>query len=208
MPVYLAVKEEEFAKKDKFHVAQTGFGFYANGFVRLPKRILSGAVAVIDDLYLPNFSSSAIELLKSKLPNGCILDFERKPAPIHKKLLQMLTGVKVIALPASHHALSPTSLPIISCAEPCNNWQQFVQNAQKSHPRGWMLEMIPWKHLVDEKAKKEEGLLSSALCRYRTENDKLLYFDTKETLRQKLQLAQIHGCKAALGLYSELKELK
>lgn len=208
MPLYLAVNDEEFIKNGKFHLAQTGFGFYPNGFVRLPKRIISGSVAIIDDLYLPNFSSSAAQMLKSKLPNGCILDFERKVSSIHKKLIQMLTGIKIIALPAAYHALSPSSYPIISCPEPCNSWRQFITDMQNKFPRGWMLEIVPWKQLIEGKAKNAEGMLASALCRYRTENGKLLYFDTKETIRQKLQLAQMQGCKGVIGLYRELKELK
>ena len=202
IPVYLAVKQEEVPK---FHLAQLGFGFYPNGSVRIPRKILPKAVAVVDDLYIPNFNQSAIEMLKSKLPNGCIFDFERKMTPQHSKLVKAISNV--IALPAEFHTLAPKALPIVSCAEPCNRWLSFLQETQKAFPRGWMLEITPWSRKISGNATKKEGFLQNAVCRYKYEDGELLYYDTKQTIAQKLTLAQNYGCRGAIGLLDELKAL-
>ncbi len=203
IPIYLAANHEAGIK---YPLAQLGFGFYENGSVRIPPRILPKSVAVIDDMYLPNFTQSAIEMLRAKIPNGCILDFERKPSPLHQKLIAALPNV--IALPASFYTQRSKALPIVSCPEPCNQWNHFLRNTQKSYPKGWMLEITPWKRSIRGSAPKEEGFLQNALCRYRKKDGALLYFDTKQTISQKLSLAENYGCRAAIGLLQELRALE
>ncbi len=202
IPIYLAVRQEEIKN---FPIAQIGFGFYPNGNVRLPSRILPRAIAVIDDLHLPNFSQSAIEILKSKTPHGCIFDFERNPSKQHQQLIAAVP--KIIAIPSNFYEFAPKALPIVSCPEPCNHWQSFLRSTQKRYPRGWMLEITPWKRKVSATAPKSEGYLQNAVCRYKHENGELMYYDTKQTIAQKLTLAQSFGCRAAIGILQELREL-
>ncbi|MBE6984296.1 MAG: hypothetical protein E7434_01540 [Ruminococcaceae bacterium] len=203
IPIYLAVKNEEIVKH---RTAQLGFGFYPNGSVRLPAKILPNSIAVIDDLYLPNFTQSAVEMLKSKLIRGCILDFERKITPQHQRLVKILP--KIIALPEAYHELAPKALPIVTCSEPCNSWLQFLSQTQKKFPNGWMLEIVPWKRKVSGSAPKNEGFLKNAICRYKQQDGELMYFDTKQTIEQKLTLVQSYSCRAALGLLEELRKLQ
>lgn len=202
--VYLAVNREEFVNYPRNLLVQIGFGFHADGSVRIPRQ--SNSIALVDDVHLPNISISAIQVLKSKF-QACILDFERAPNPIHKKLIQGLSGKKIIALPARFHAFAPKSLPIVNCLEPCNSWVQFAEQAQKHYPHGWMLEIAPWHHEKVGIVQKNEGFLPNALCNFRKKNDKVVYFDTKETLTEKLKVAENYGCKAAIALYSEVRQL-
>ncbi len=202
IPIYLAVRNEEI---QKFPLAQLGFGFYPNGSVRLPNRILPRTVAVVDDMYLPNFSQSALEILKSKLPNGCIFDFERKPTALHQRLISSVT--KIIALPAQFQEFAPKALPIVSCPEPCNQWQAFLRNTQKLYPKGWMLEITPWFRKVSGTAQKAEGFLQNSVCRYKHEDGELIYYDTRQTIAQKLTMAQGYGCKSAIALLDEVRKL-
>ena len=203
--VYLAVKGEEFVNYPQNLLVQIGFGFHADGTVRVPKR--PKGIALIDDIHLPNVSISAIQILKSKFQT-CIFDFERTPDPIHKKLIQGMSGKKIIALPARFHPLVSQVLPIVSCLEPCNSWAQFAEQNQKLYPRGWMLEITPWYHEKIGTIQKDEGFLPNALCNFRKKKDKVIYFDTKETLTEKLKVAEKYGCKAAIALYCEVKRLK
>ncbi len=207
IPVYLAVNYEENVQDSKNIIAQVGFGFHPNGSVRIPQQIIPNSVAVIDDLFLPNFTASAVHLLKDKITHGCILDFERSPSPRHKKMIQNLQDRKIISLPAQFHSLSPSALPIISCSEPCNSWLQFLNETHHRYPCGWVLEITPWYHLRDGVVNKNEGYLQHALCRFRRERNKILYYDTKETLAKKMNLAEQNGCKSVIVLQSDIKKL-
>ncbi len=203
--VYLAIKDE-IVKYPKNLLAQIGFGFQPDGTVRIPK-LLRKSTVVIDDIHLPNISNSAIQILKSKFER-CILDFERRESVIHKKLIQGMQDKTIIALPERFHAYAPKALPIISCMEPCNSWQNFLNKNQKKYPNGWMLEITPWNHKKEGTANKNEGYLQNSLCYFQRDHDKVLYYDTKDTISEKITLAEQYGCKAAIALYQEVKQLK
>lgn len=207
IPVYLAVNHEENVNHPKKLLCQIGFGFHSNGSVRTPVQIMPNTIVIIDDLYLPNFSPSAIHLLRDKISNGCILDFERRPSQLHKKLIQTLFDKKILAVPSEFHTFAPTALPIINCLEPCNNWSEFLKTTQNRFPSGWMLELTPWYHTREASANSAAGYLQHALCRFRQEKDQLLYYDTKETLSKKITLAERFNCKGVIVLYSDLKNL-
>lgn len=207
MTIYLATKSNIVQKTPRYLYAQLGYGFYANGSVRLPHSVDTEALCIIDDLYLPNMTNSALQLLKAKIKKGCILDFERQASPIHKRLVHALSDKKIIALPEVYHDLSPKSLSIVCCNEPCNHWEQFCRKQQSSHPNGWMLQLSPWNTYMKVAVPSEEGFLKNAICRFRKENDQVLYYDTRQTLHQKLIIAQNHGCKATIALYEEVKKL-
>lgn len=201
--IYLAIKGGEVKNFFGKHPAQVGFGFYPNGSVRLPERIAAEAAAVVDDRFLPKFSDSALVQLKSRINHGCILDFEREPSELHFKLITHLADRRIIALPERFSHKLPQALPIVSCPEPCNSWAQFAKAAHERHPKGWMLELIPWHHTMVGNAKQEEGCLQSSVCRFRRTEKGILYYDTAQTLRQKLSVAQAHGCRAAIVLQSD-----
>lgn len=206
--MYLAVKVGEITKSTEKRLAQVGFGLYPDGSVRIPERIIPDALAIIDDMNLPNFSNSAIELLKRKVNKGCILDFERQPNDRHIRLIRALSDKKIVGVPEVFHSHCPNALPMISCQEPCNNWLHFLRSTHKRFPDGWMLEITPWKHERNGRVSRAEGFLQNSLCHFRRENGKILYYDTSKTIQQKIILAERNGCRAALALYSELKQLE
>lgn len=205
--IYLAIKGEESKNISEKRLAQVGFGFYPDGSVRLPERIVTNAVAVIDDRFLPKISDSAMLQLKSKVNHGCILDFEREPSEAHFKWMQRLADRRIIALPERFSQKMPQALPIVSCPEPCNSWAQFAKNAHARHPKGWMLELIPWHETKVGSGVPADGFLSDSVCRFRRTEKGILYYDTAETLRQKLTVAQNHGCRAAIILHSDCPDL-
>ena len=49
------------------------------------------------------------------------------------------------------------------------------------------------------------GMLPAALCSCEKSPAGLRYFDTPESLRQKLAHAAAHGCRCAIGLWQELQ---
>lgn len=201
--IYLAIKGGEAENFSEKRPAQVGFGFYPDGSVRLPQRMTTDAAAVVDDRFMPKFSDSAMLQLKSRIDHGCILDFEREPSELHFKLISGLADRRIIALPERFSQKMPQALPIVSCPEPCNSWAQFARAAHDRHPKGWMLELIPWRHAMAGNANQEEGYLQSSVCRFRRTEKGILYYDTAQTLRQKLSVAQTHGCRAAIVLQSD-----
>lgn len=205
--IYLAITGGEGKNFPEKRLAQVGFGFYPNGSVRLPERIVPDAVAVIDDRFLPKISDSAMLQLKSKISHGCILDFEREMNEKHLRLMQKLADQRIIALPERFSQKMPQALPIVSCPEPCNSWLQFAKAAHERHPKGWMLELIPWHQVKAGNGSQAEGFLQNSVCRFRRTEKGIVYYDTAETLRQKLAVAQTHGCRAAIALHSDCPDL-
>lgn len=205
--IYLAIHGGEIKNFSEKRLAQVGFGFYPNGSVRLPERVVADAAAVIDDRFVPKFSDSAMLQLKSRVERGCILDFEREPTEWHDRLIQKLADRRIIALPERFAEKMPQALPIVSCPEPCNSWAQFAKATHARHPKGWMLEVIPWHRTKSGRASQSEGFLQNSVCRFRRTEKGILYYDTADTLRQKLSVAQTHGCRAAIVLHSDCPDL-
>lgn len=171
---------------------------------------MKGALAVIDDAVLPaQLLDGAAEALRAAVENGCFFDFERPICAVHRTLLAALYPQKtLLALPVRYLPLAPDALPVLSCPKPCNDWRQFLRLTQQAHPNGWMLEVIPWSYYAPNRANiRHGGSLAQAVCEFRIEADALYYYDTGETLREKLRLAEMYGCRAAIGLESELSAL-
>lgn len=204
--VYLVINGDETVNYPKNLLVQIGYGFKSDGSVRIPRQSI-GVAALVDDMNLPNISSSAIEILKSKI-GSCIFDFERSEHPVHAKIIRGLSDKRIIALPSRFYSYAPKALPIVNCQEPCNSWQQFASKMQQNFPHGWMLEITPWYHEKSGSVSAAEGYLPNALCYFIRQNDKVIYYDTRETIREKLKLSQQYGCKAAIALYREMTQLK
>lgn len=109
-------------------------------------------------------------------------------------------------LPAAYHAFAPEALPVLSCLRPCNAWDGFVRSAERRFPNGWALELTPWAaELPAPPLPYPGGMLPAALCSCEKSPAGLRYFDTPESLRQKLAHAAAHGCRCAIGLWQELQ---
>ena len=89
---------------------------------------------------------------------------------------------------------------------PGNAWDGFVRSAERRFPNGWALELTPWAaELPAPPLPYPGGMLPAALCSCEKSPAGLRYFDTPESLRQKLAHAAAHGCRCAIGLWQELQ---
>lgn len=211
IPLYYAANWKEIVNNTRIRRAQTGFGFYSDGSLRIPERILPGALCVIDDSALPAACAESVQLLAQYCKHGCCLDFERPITQAHRAFIRLLrqhtSRTEIFALPARFSGEG--MIPVLSCPTPCNCWASFLRNAEARFPAGWMLEIVPWNQVVPYSAALSVPVerLAEAVCRVERQPHGIRYFDTAETLRGKLALAEAHRCIAAIGLYGELNGL-
>ena len=209
VPVYLAANCKEIATFTG-RAAVLGLGFLPDGGARIPACPLQGHMAVIDDAVLPQrVPEETLDRLAARCGGGCCLDFLRTPGPVHRAVaqgLQRRLGNAPMLLPAAYHAFAPEALPVLSCLRPCNAWDGFVRSAERRFPNGWALELTPWEAELPAPALPYPGgMLPAALCSCEKSPAGLRYFDTPESLRQKLAHAAAHGCRCAIGLWQELQ---
>lgn len=214
IPLYFAVNWKDSVNNSNIRFAQCGFGFRADGSLRLPESLLAGAPAVIDDAILPRDAPEAAVYarLASLCKSGCLLDFERPYCRLHQTLIaelsQRLVRQTLFAVPERYCRGLTRPLPLVTQPRRCPNWETFLRETQARHPQGWMLELIPVDYSVKlPVAAVQSGFLSDAVCCYRQEGKQAHYFDTQNTVAQKLTAARRYGCKAAIGLYQELRKL-
>ena len=213
-PVYFASNWKESVNDPRVLPAQYGFGFTRDGVLRLPERTVPNALRIVDDAILPERmpDAAAFARLASLCKNGCLLDFERRPTPVHAAILRalapLLDGAPLFSAPERFLNVCPALVPLVTTPDRCANWKDFVSQAGKRHPNGWVLELIPRKDTVRLPfAAQSSGELRDAVCRYRQSGQMAEYFDTRQTVAQKLTLARAGGCRACIGLASELAAL-
>ncbi len=207
IPFYFAMEENEASPSAGGRCAQLGFGFQEDGSLRLPRRLLSGAAAVVDDHLLPSTppEPAVLDRLAETCGNGCFLDFERPinevGAAIAVGLHQRLNGNMTV--PPALHGLCPDAA--VQVQGPfCNHWERFMQNVQAQYGYHWVLEVIPWdKSIQLTYMETQEGCLHAAVCHYRVKDSLVHFFDTEETITQKLAVAEKYGCQAGIVLLRE-----
>lgn len=210
--VYFASNWKDSVNDARIFPAQFGFGFSESGLPRLPQTVLPDALRILDDAILPKKApdDAAIARLANLCQAGCLLDFERAPSQTHAaivhRLSRELNGVTMFVSPERFLSLSSSLLPLVTPPPRCSNWKDFITEVGQRYPRGWVLELIPCRYSVQMPfPDQSSGLLQDALCRYRQSGRTIQYYDTPETLSQKLMLAQKNACLSAIGLLEELR---
>lgn len=214
IPLYFAVNWKESVNNSEILLAQGGYGVWEDGTARLPRRQIPDAPRIIDDSVLPSaeVSRETLDRLAELCTNGCFLDFERPFCALQLTLTDGLSRrlgrSAFLALPESLAPYAPSALPVVRCPSLCNGWREFCRQAQARHPRGWMLELTPWSETFEYREHDARGELPAALCAYVCTDGTLHYYDTRESIRAKLSAAESFGCRAAIGILSELRALK
>ena len=211
IPLYFAANWKQFMYDSGISRAQIGYGFRQDGTLQIPERQIPDALCVIDDSVLPTnpVAAEQLAMLAGFCENGCFLDFERPVHPFHIALIAALHGIVPLLVPAQWIVYAPEALAVLSCSTPCNSWREFCRSASQRFPRGWALEVTPWQQRCGFplRCSVSERFVRSALCRCRSSAEGLVYYDTGETLTDKLSVAEQLGCRCAIGLYEELAEL-
>ena len=208
IPCYFAENWKESVNGANFIYAQTGFGLCSDGSARLNPCSFP-ALCVIDDSVLALPKEEAIAALAEHCGHGCCLDFAK---PVQTAHIVLLSGLQkrckgLLVVPPRFLPYAQKALPLLSCPRPCNSWLSYVRGCRQRFPQGWVLELTPWRHISPCHMKQAAGRLKSALCDYRCERGITQYYDTKETLQEKIKYAEDNDCVAVIGLYSEWETL-
>ncbi len=217
IPLYFAADCKEFlTAQESFQKACTGFGINADGSPRIPQMAaLVKGLVVIDDATLPETTvpGNTYEHLVRHCNDGCFFDFMRKPTQQHVDILKQMQARlpkgSTILIAENFLRYFPSALPVLSCATPCNHWKGFASQAARRYSGGWCLELIPWKWLSKAKTKKmqHKAYLPQAMCCMANTGGVVQYYDTPQTIKSKILVAEQYGCRAAIGLYHELLEV-
>lgn len=205
--MYLAVKKEEAINYPKKYLAQFGYGLRRDGQLRIPEEPVNGPI-IIDDAIAGTWSEDALKELAGYCKNGYILDFERPFSEGHRRLMAALPPEKLLAIPANCFNPRLKGLPVLACPSVCNSWLQFLENSNQKFPRGWALEITPWKLQKKSRPGESSGFLLQSLCRYTRSGGIVTYYDTRETLCKKLKLARDYRCRAAIAVLEEVRPLR
>lgn len=210
IPFYFAMEANEAKIEPGVRYAQLGFGFAEDGKLRLPEHRITNAPAVINDRFLPAkaIESKVLDQLAEVCQNGCILDFER---PVNEVSAAIAIGLQKRQ---NFHMIVPPMLcrlcPDADVQIPgllCNHWEKFMERMQKLYRNKWVLEIIPWHYSLPSNRKNaESGYLQEARCNYHIENGEIRYYDTKESIEEKIKIAESNGCQAAITLLREYAE--
>lgn len=195
--------------------AQLGFGFHKDGTLSLPERLIQNAPIVINDAIVPNClpEESTLDHLAALCCHGCFFDFERpasKWSTYLIKSLKMKCNPNVLfAVPQSYAEASQSAVKIVLLNRPINNWTRFCKHQHEAYGC-WAWEIIPCKKTVpisfNQKLSNEKIKNTNYRC-CKTQNS-IVFYDTMETIKSKLEIAAYYGCIAGIGLYSELDEME
>lgn len=212
IPCYYALEWKDSVNIFPHRAAQLGFGFREDGSARMPERQIADAPILIDDSVLPNRlpTEQALHRMAVAAQHGCFFDFERPvnrvATAIMLSLFQLLPQTPTV-VPEEYHIVCPEAF--VSVQAPfCNNWRAFTQEAGKRYGQRWILEEMPWDlRFFLHCGQKRSGLLKAALLRYESGEGLIRYYDTEETIQEKREIAATQGCRAAICLYQDIKQL-
>ena len=168
--------------------AQMGFGFSADGALRLPVR-------------LPELAP-----LRPNLKNGVFCDLERTVCARTRALLTALRAIRPenapLFLPERACEGQRDAVPVVSVPGVPNCWERFCQDASARCGGAWALELIPARQPCALPCRARRAI-PNACCML--ENGR--YFDTRTTLLQKARAAERFGCTAVFVLRQEFARL-
>lgn len=161
------------------------------------------------------------EICKAYSIQGVFFDFIR---PLSGKLVRFAELVqkalpdRFFILPERYASVSGSALILCTPCLPQNSWESFCKQKQAIYAQRWALELIPYQllyengkkkqlpyHALQELIKCDGQQLEFAVCMSSREQCRHLIYDTPQTLREKLSVAEAHGCQLAIGLWQELR---
>ncbi len=186
--------------------AQLGYGFEADGALRLPQTPRAEALCVFDDRHLPE-QPAPLDGLRPFLTHGVLLDFERAPTEQAERTAAALRRL----CPPDAPFFAPQRLskglagaiPVVCPERMCNCWEELCARLGARLGRPWALELIPAERTCALPCRGKRHI-SPALCVLEDGR----YFDTRATLRQKAEAAERSGCKAVFVLRQDFARLK
>ena len=208
VPVYLAANCKEIATFTG-RAAMLGLGFLPDGGARIPACPLQGHMAVIDDAVLPQrVPEETLDRLCGPVRRGVLSGFSAHARPRAPRRGAGPAAAARECPDAAARGLSrlcagSAAGPLLPAALQCMGRLCPVGGAALPERA---LELTPWAaEFPAPPLPYPGGMLPAALCSCEKSPAGLRYFDTPESLRQKLAHAAAHGCRCAIGLWQELQ---
>ncbi|MCQ2418892.1 MAG: hypothetical protein MJ085_03805 [Clostridia bacterium] len=158
---------------------------------------------------------------KASAAKGVFFDFEKPLSAYFVRFSELVINAFpdfFFLLPKQYAAICEKALILCTPCLPQNSWENFCRQQQKAYPNRWALELIPYQ-LLYECGKKaqisyrslsqyqscEGQFLAQAVCMSQRSKFRHLIYDTPQTLRNKLDIAEKNGCQLSIGLLEELR---
>lgn len=233
LPLYFAVfpSSPPESSADGCPLAALGYSFSPDGTEIIAPVPFPADLLVLNDSVLPPPGTPApaaehlLKIITRDKFTGVMFDFER---PVNgfctsflAEVLPLLPHSVFRIVPPHYASLSQDSLVLFYDGQVCNRFAAQCAAWQRAYPNRWCLESAPWNYIVRDGREEActcshlqslrhtepwpETLLESACCMISAHNGEYRLFDTAETLRRKLELAEENGCCLSIGLYEELK---
>ncbi len=207
IPLYLGTNCKESVTLSGARALSIGCGLTKNGEFRRAQNFWSGTPLLLDDAVIATPTGKCWEEIRSLSAKGCILDFERSPGPFHSQFIQGLLRMNIspLWLPKAYISFAPKAIALVPHNLPHNSWRQYCQGVEKQYGRRWALELQPikWEKKLPQKQSNREFFLKEALCQCKIQENRILYYDSAQSLLQKLRIAEDHGCQGAIALWAE-----
>ena len=204
---------KDFMTYPTFRSLSYGWGINKNGGIRRPNENPTATPIVIDDSIALPVSAESLTELADCCGYGCILDFERQYSPFHAALISVLQKARVgpIWIPANYTKHCPEAIPLVLTELPHNSWKNYCISLERTYHTGWALEYHPVRISKPSSASScsaRRVLLRNALCITESNNGQIHYFDTVETIMEKIRIAEQYGCKGIIAIADEWKALR
>lgn len=194
------------------HSLSYGWGMDEKGAVRHLSANTEETPIVIDDSIVPPVKEELLAKLVCCCKHGCILDFERQYSPFHGALISSLRKAKIapIWIPENYKKYCPEAIPLVFTELPHNSWKNYCISQHQQYRKGWALEYHPVQLSKQSFSpiEKKRTVLRDALCITETKNGQVTYYDTIETILEKLRIAEQYGCKGMIGIADEWHKLR
>ena len=229
LPLYLAMTAAELSQHDQIPQKPAWmachFSPYSEGVTNIPDKMPEGAVLILNDRmpcqgHCPDLVVQQISDAVRKLEcESVLLDFQRPPEPEAEAIVKALVeGLPCPVAVFDSYAKdldcpvflppSPLHLPLAEHLSPWTGREVWLEAALCQEDivvtsKGvTYVPQFPPDHL-------EDGFMEESLCcRYRTRISKkevrFTLYDTHDSLKKKLDLAQTLGVARAVGLFQEL----
>lgn len=183
--------------------AVLGAHFQPDGTLLVPQQ--DGTLLVMDDSVLPEALQQEQILQASNGFSTLYFDFEQPVNASCGQLLQAFSAQYTgnLWVPPAYAPFAPTALVCLPIPV-CNHFSRFCQAAQRQYPQGWVLEVHPCRMELPLPCRWPVSTHRLALLQMQAQDGICTVTDTKQTLLQKLTIAQRFGCQGAIGLWEEL----
>lgn len=168
-----------------------------------------------------DFAAQFCTAIKASCAKGVLFDFENPLNAFFVRFAELVISTfpdLFFLLPKQYAAICESALILCTPCLPQNSWESFCRQMQKAYPNRWALELIPYQLKYERGTKAQisyralrqyctcEGqYLSQAVCMSQRSPCRHLIYDTPQTLRSKLEIAQNFGCQFSIGLIDELR---